>query len=241
MKRGFVEKTLRGLIDAAEYNAASERISAGRGLLQGMDARVKLVSMLAGVAAAVAAPRLIWIGALFGLAVGLAVASRIDLPGLARWIWIPVILFSGAVALPAVFLVPHGVRGAAFLVLRAETAATFSALLVFTTPWPKILRALRMFRCPVVVVAILEMTRRYIFLILRSAFEMLESRRSRTVGRLEPAGRRRMAASSAGVLLSRSFDLGEEVHLAMQARGFRGEIRLLEDPDPPSGDPRWRA
>ena len=47
--------------------------------------------------------------------------------------WAPVLLFTGAIALPAIVLVPQGFRSAAFLVLRAETAATLSALLVLTT------------------------------------------------------------------------------------------------------------
>ena len=73
-----------------------------------------------------------------------------------------------------------------FYLSRAETAATLSALLVLTTPWPWVLKALRTFRCPMVLVAILGMTYRYIFVILQTAFEMFESRKSRTVGVLEP-------------------------------------------------------
>jgi energy-coupling factor transporter transmembrane protein EcfT len=122
-----------------------------------------------------------------------------------------------------------GIRSAAFLISRAETAATLSTLLVLTTPWPRILRALRGFRAPAVIVVILGMTTRYIFLILQTAVEMLESRKSRTVGVLPPADRRRLAASSVGVLLSKSVALSSEVHAAMLSRGFRGEIRLLDE------------
>ena len=38
-----------------------------------------------------------------------------------------------------------------------------------------------------------------------------------------------MAVASAGVLLSRSLQLSGDVYLAMQARGFRGEVHLLDD------------
>jgi energy-coupling factor transporter transmembrane protein EcfT len=38
-----------------------------------------------------------------------------------------------------------------------------------------------------------------------------------------------MAVGSAGVLLSRTFQLSGDVYLAMQARGFRGEVHLLDD------------
>jgi len=150
-------------------------------------------------------------------------------------------LFTGAIALPAIVLVPQGVRSAAFLIARAETAATLSALLVLTTPWPLVLKALRVLKCPIVVVAILGMTYRYIFEILQTALDMFESRRSRTVGELGPIESRRLAASAVGVLLSKSFQLSGDVHLAMQSRGFRGEVYVLPDFRARTADWCWLA
>ena len=49
------------------------------------------------------------------------------------------------------------------------------------------------------------------------------------VGELSGAEQRRMAARTAGVLLAKSMDLSGDVYLAMQSRGFSGEIRLLSD------------
>jgi energy-coupling factor transporter transmembrane protein EcfT len=123
----------------------------------------------------------------------------------------------------------QGLMGAAYLVARVETAATFTALLVLCTPWSQILKALRVFRVPVVVVTILSMTYRYIFLLLQSAREMFEAHRARTVGELTSAERRRMAAASAGVLMSKSFQLSSDVFSAMQSRGFRGDVYLLDE------------
>jgi cobalt/nickel transport system permease protein len=79
-------------------------------------------------------------------------------------------------------------------------------------------------------VVILGMTYRYLFLLLRTAHEMLESRKSRLVGSLEGPERRRLAAASVGVLLSKSFQLTAEVHSAMRARGFQGEAYILDEP-----------
>jgi energy-coupling factor transporter transmembrane protein EcfT len=58
---------------------------------------------------------------------------------------------------------------------------------------------------------------------------MFESRRSRMVGKLEAAERRRVAASSAGVLMSKSLQLSGDVYGAMLSRGFHGEVFLLDD------------
>jgi energy-coupling factor transporter transmembrane protein EcfT len=72
------------------------------------------------------------------------------------------------------------------------------------------------------------MTYRYILLFLETARTMLEARQTRLVGPLEPTQQRRLAVSSVGVLLNKTFQLGGEIHTAMLARGFRGELRLLD-------------
>lgn len=224
----FVEKTLRTLLRASEYAAMADRTAAANGLLQSIDPRAKIAVLVVLLVGAASSPRIWPIAATLLVLCGLAWRSHISLSILVAWVWTPVLLFTGIIALPAAFM-SAGPHSAALLVLRAETAATLSALLVLTTAWPQILRALRWFHLPVVVVAILGMTCRYIFLILQTALEMFESRKSRTVGLLPPADRRRLAAASAGVLLSRSLALSNEVHLAMLSRGFRGEIRLFDE------------
>jgi cobalt/nickel transport system permease protein len=74
------------------------------------------------------------------------------------------------------------------------------------------------------------MTYRYVFLFLKTASEMFESRQSRLVGVLAGPDRRRLAAGSVGVLLSKSFQLSSDVHFAMRSRGFHGETYVLEEP-----------
>jgi energy-coupling factor transporter transmembrane protein EcfT len=73
------------------------------------------------------------------------------------------------------------------------------------------------------------MTFRYILLLLETAHEMFESRKSRTVGTLSGSDQRRLAISSGGVLITKTFQLSGEVFLAMQARGFRGEVYVLDE------------
>ena len=240
-RRGFIERTLKSLLRAAEYAADAEHSAESGGVLQRVDPRVKVVGLMVLVVVVAASHRLAAIGGMFVLGVALALLSGIGVSKLAGWVWIPVLLFTGAIALPAIVLVPQGVRSAAFLIARAETAATLSALLVLTTPWPLVLKALRVLKCPIVVVAILGMTYRYIFEILRTALDMFESRRSRTVGELGPIESRRLAASAVGVLLSKSFQLSGDVHLAMQSRGFRGEVYVLPDFRARAADWCWLA
>ena len=241
----FVERTLSSLVNAMERALYAEELAKSDGLLQRLDPRIKVVGILALVMAAALAHRLWVIGAVFALAVTMAVMSGISLGILAKRVWIAILVFTGVIALPAPFIIPgreiwrlpgagwpvtdQGLASAYYLVARVETAATLSVLLILCTPWSHALKALRVLRVPVVLVVTLGMTYRYILLLLQTAHDMFESRRSRMVGKLEGAERRRVAASSAGVLMSKSLQLSGDVYSAMLSRGFRGEVYVLDD------------
>jgi len=236
----FLERTLEGLHEAMQRAFEAEHSAASRGLLQQIDARIKVLGLFALIVAATMSRRLWPIAALLALAIVLTALSRISIRTLVSRVWIGALLFTGAIAVPALFLTPgtaigslpitrQGATTAGFLILRVETAATLAILLVFTTPWAHVLKALRVFRVPVVFVAVFGMTCRYILLLLDTAHDMFESRRSRTVGTLSGSERRHMAVASAGVLLNRSSQLSGDVYLAMQSRGFRGEVYVLDD------------
>ncbi len=243
--RSAVERTLDGLLHAMERAEAAEAEAVRPGLLQSVDPRVKLAGLLALVAAVVLSHRLDVIAALLVVGLVLVLVSQVRLMALLSGVWLAAVGLSCALALPALFLTPGpevaalpllgwtvtstGLTSAGYLVLRVAATATFGFLLVFTTPWSHVLKALRAFGVPVVMVAVLAMTYRYILLLLEAAHDMFVARRSRAVGRLTAPERRRLAGQHAGVLMGRSLQLGGEVYLAMQARGFRGEVHLLDD------------
>ena len=58
-------------------------------------------------------------------------------------------------------------------------------LLVLTTPWNTLLKALSVLRVPDGFILILGMTYRYIYLLLTTLDDMLLSRKSRVVGRMD--------------------------------------------------------
>ncbi len=243
MRCGFLESTTMGFARAITRAMLSERTARERGLLQSLDPRVRILGLFSLVLAMTLARRLSVVAALFLLAVVLALFSRVHLLTLAKRVWLVVLAFTGVIALPAIFLTPgdpvaslgsariteQGLRAAGLLVLRVETAVTYTTLLVLCTPWSHVLKALRALRLPKEVIVMLAMTYRYIFLLVETATQMLESRRSRTVGVLDPAAQRRMAARTAGVLLSKSVEMSNEVYLAMQSRAFRGDVQVLAD------------
>jgi cobalt/nickel transport system permease protein len=241
----FLDSTLRGFARALSKALQSEHAATQPGLLQGLDPRVRVVGIFALVVSVILCRRLDAVAAIFLVAIALALASRVSLRSLVKRVWLVVLGFSGVIALPALFLTPgetlfaapalrvaitmQGARAAALLILRAETTATLTTILVLSTLWTHILKALRSLHLPAEIVTMLAMTHRYVFLLIETANQMFESRQSRTVGILSGSERRKITARTAGVLLSKSVELSHEVYLAMLSRGFRGEVRLLTD------------
>jgi cobalt/nickel transport system permease protein len=245
ISRGVVERSVASFVDALEQAFYAEELAKKNGLLQKLDPRVKIVAVLPLIVIAALARRLWVIVALFAGAVVLALLSRVALAALAKRVWLGVLTFTGFISFPALFLTPghaiyslpllgwnvteQGLRAAMYLIMRAETAATFSVLLVLCTSWSKLLKALRVLRLPVVLVVILGMTYRYIFLLLQNAHGMFMSRKSRMVGLLDGREQRRTATASAGVLMSKTIQLSGDVYLAMRSRGFQGEVYVLDE------------
>jgi len=243
MSRGFAEATTIGFARALTRAMLSEETARKRGLLQSLDVRVRLVGLLALVLAVTLSRKISVVGALFAVAILLAVLSRVNLLMLAKRVWLIVLGFTGVIAIPALFTTPgraivsngtiaiteQGLRTASLLVLRVETAVTFTTLLILCTPWTHVLKALRALRLPKEAITMLAMTYRYVFLLVDTAGQMLESRRSRTVGVLTGPEQRQMTARTAGVLLSKSVALSNDVYLAMESRGFRGDVQILSN------------
>lgn len=242
---GFVERTLASLIRKTERALFAEELARQNGFLQKLDPRVKIVGLLSLILAVTLSRNFVTIFLIFAAAILLAIFSRVPLPTLVTRAWLSVLTFTGTIAVPVLFITPgtavyqlpvlgwtitaQGLTSALYLISRVETTVTLSLLLVLCTLWTHVLKALRVLRVPVVFVVILGMTYRYIFVMLETARNMFEARQSRLVGSLTGAESRKIAAASIGVLLSKSFYLNGEVYLAMQSRGFRGEVFTLDE------------
>jgi cobalt/nickel transport system permease protein len=249
--RSFAERTLNGITDALEQTLFAEEIAHRPGLLQSLDPRCKLIGGFVLLVAISASHNLIVIFILYTLTLPIAYLSSIPLDFYFKRVWVFMPFFTGIVALPALFspftpgtplitlidqASPHiylaitqpGVITAAFLLLRVGASVSIAVLLVLTTRWTVLLKALRVLRVPQVFVLVLGMTFRYIFLLLHTVNNMFLARQSRLAGRAVHEDDRKWLAAAMGVLVSKSYALSEEVYLAMQSRGFSGEARVME-------------
>jgi cobalt/nickel transport system permease protein len=242
MRRGILERTITDLTNALEQSIFAENISRRAGLLQALDPRIKIVSILALLISTSLSRNLPVLLSLYGLTLLLAWRSSIPLGFFIKRVWLFMPFFTGLIALPAFFITPGpplvflpfglvitktGALTVLFLLLRVSTSVSLGILLVLTTAWPTLLKAFSVLRVPDGFLLILGMTYRYIHLLLRIAEDMFLSRKSRIVGRMNSSEGRRVLAASAGTLLNKSLFLSSEVYLAMQARGYRGRTRIL--------------
>jgi cobalt/nickel transport system permease protein len=244
MRNGIIERTLSDLTGVLEQSIFAEQISRQAGLLQALDPRIKIISFLALLVSTSLSRSLPVLLGLYGLTLFLAWQSSISMSFFIRRVWLFMPFFTGLIALPALFITPGpalitlplgivitktGGLTDLFLLLRVSTSVSFGVLLVLTTPWPALLKALRVLRVPTEFLLILGMTYRYIFLLLLLTEDMFLSRKSRIVGRQRSSDQRRILAATMGTLLNKSLSLSSDVYLAMQARGYRGQSRTVDE------------
>ncbi|GAA3297828.1 cobalt ECF transporter T component CbiQ [Dactylosporangium vinaceum] len=248
-KGSFVAKTLAGASGVLRQAIFSEDVAAAKGLLQRLDPRVKLVSMI-GLLVVVALVHSLPLLALSYVAtVALAVASGLSLGYFLKRVWLFVPIFTGVVVLPATLsivtpgdiLLPlwhwngvaegvtaQGLHGAGLIVARVATSISLVVLLTLTTPWVRLLAALRALGVPKIFVLIIGMAYRYLFLLLDAVDDMYTARKARTLtGRRDTPEGRAFVAAGAGTLFGKAHQLSEEVHQAMTARGYTGDAQTL--------------
>ena len=262
-KGSFVEKTIRGATGLLQQALFNDDVARQPGLLQRLDPRAKLVSLIVLLVAAALVRHIPVLIAAYGVTLALAVASRLSLAFFVKRVWLFIPIFTGIIVIPAMFsfitpgevvvplgswfghdvgLTQQGLTSAGLLVMRVATSISLVVLLTLTTPWPRLLAALRGLFVPQLFVLVIGMAYRYIFVLLASVEEMYVSRKARTIrmSRDTKAGQRFVGAT-AGALFGKAHALSEEVHHAMIARGFTGDAKSLDRFSFRAADAAWLA
>jgi cobalt/nickel transport system permease protein len=242
----FLERTLSEITASTAAALYGETWARQSGYLQRLDPRAKLIAFLGLIAVVACVHNALTLLSLYALTLLMAWASRLPAGLLVKRVWLSVPVFVGAIALPAAFslvtpgrallviwrapylaITVPGLELAALLMLRVGVAVSLAVLLTLTTPWNDLLRGLRALWVPRLFISVLAMTYRYVAVLMQTAAEMFIARRSRTVGRATNAEGRRFVGASIGALFGKTLALSEEVHAAMVARGFQGEMQTL--------------
>ncbi len=248
-KTNFIDKTITGASNVIRHSLFTDDIAARPGLLQRIDPRAKAVTMFAFVVAVAFLRNIPVLLAAYAVAVLISAASRIPVLYFIKRVWLFVPLFTGIVVVPAMFnfitpghivvpmghwfghrvgLTSQGLRTAGLVISRVVASISFVVLLTLTTPWMRLLAALRAMFVPRMFILVLGMAYRYVFHLLGSVTDMYEARKARAanVDRSVTSGRA-FVAGAAGALFGKAHAMSEEVHQAMVARGYSGQPRTL--------------
>jgi cobalt/nickel transport system permease protein len=119
------------------------------------------------------------------------------------------------------------------ILLRSWLSVLAATVLTATTESDHLLRALRWFGVPKLLVATISFMWRYVFVIGEEAQRLLRAREARSARPEGKTGgsltwRGRVAGHIVGSLFLRSLARSERVYVAMQARGYTGELRSLD-------------
>ena len=181
---------------------------------------MKLVVALALVVAVVLLPasRPMFLVAVAVVLVAVAVLSRVPW----RFLVVRVLLlepFVLGVAMLALFQ-SGGCRMFLFLVCKGTVCLMVMVLLSNTTPFSDLLRVLKRWRMPALLVTTLSLMYRYVFVLVDEAQRMGRARTSRT---FTPRRSRawRTIATVVSQLFIRSSERAERIYAAMCARGWR--------------------
>ena len=243
--RTYLEKNLFRLSLAIQESMFAEEAAAKAGWLQRIDPRIKLSGLFLLILSCSFAHEILPILLLFLFSILLVSGSSLLSFSFFRRLWIFIPLYTTFIALPALFLtagdvvwtIPitgwtvtaQGLRSAILLVARVTTTVSLLLLIVLTTRWSALLKALRWMGLPQLLVFMLAMTYRYIYVLLQSMTALFLARQSRRVGPEAWRNMKQWLGAISGALLGKSYSLSSEIYLAMISRGFRGEPVLLED------------
>lgn len=123
----------------------------------------------------------------------------------------------------------EGLSTAGLITVRATAAVLVMFAMMGTARFHVTLKALRRLRVPQVVVQILAFSYRYVFVLFDELGRMLAAARARGSGCAPWTRTLRNTGSMVGMLFVRSFERTDRIYHAMLARGYRGEVKTLDD------------
>jgi cobalt ECF transporter T component CbiQ len=120
----------------------------------------------------------------------------------------------------------EGLRSLVMLTLRVMNSLALSFLVFSTTPFPEIVRALKVFRIPDAFLMTITLSYKYIFIFARTVHDMHLAKKGRLLGAERDSEARKWIADRMAVMFAKSRHRCEEVYKAMVQRGFTGTITI---------------
>ena len=173
--------------------------------------------------------KIFFLGFIFGFLIALPSALNVITHGK---VLIPVIILSKAYNfwvyhIPEVIgFTGEGISVVTMLTLRVLNSLSVSFLILYTTPFPEIIKALKVLKVPDTFLIIISLAYKYIFIFARIVTDMYLAKKSRVIGAVNRAEARNWVAGRIAFLFKKTQLKCDDVFKAMIGRGFSGEIKL---------------
>jgi cobalt/nickel transport system permease protein len=228
------------------HHSHIDRFAHGASAIHGLDARAKLLAVLAYSAAlisfnryalvelaplAVFPPAMLWLG---GVPVGFALRRAVILSPFLLAVCLAGPLYDHSLHLvafgPWQWAIGGGWLSAIDIAVKFTLGVMALTALTGTTPFSALLEGMRRLGAPRTLVMQLGVLYRYLFVLLDEGMRLRRGRDFRGAA-LAPAGRRLAAVGGiVGSLFVRTLERSDRIHLAMAARGYRGQAHALNAP-----------
>jgi cobalt ECF transporter T component CbiQ len=173
--------------------------------------------------------RVLFLGFLFGFLIALPSAFNVITKG-------EIVLPVARLSRPYSFWIYHipadigitreGIYGVAMLTMRVINSLSLSFLVLYTTPFHEIMRALKVLKVPDSFLIIITLCYKYIFILSKTVEDMHLAKKSRIVRELSHAEAREWIAGRMAFIFRKTRLRCEEVFKAMIGRGFSDSIKF---------------
>ncbi len=217
-----------------------EKEASKDGLLQGLDARLKLIIALLLIVSLSFTHSVVPILVVYALLLVLVYLSKLNVRHFILRSTIIVGFFSGLVMLPATLnifiegkpilkltstlaITDNGLNFLSLFYARSLAMTTTSILLVLTTKREELLGALKVLRVPAFFTMIISLSYRFFATLVKVIENIHLARRSRTIKIDDTKTERRWVSSRIGWTFKKAVDMSSEVTQSMISRGWQGD------------------
>lgn len=112
------------------------------------------------------------------------------------------------------------------LYLKVVNSIALALLVLYTTPFEGIVKALKVFRVPDMFLLIITLTYKFIFILSHTVEETFFALKLRWWGKIKKLDADNIVAGRVAYIFRKSWHRYEEIYRAMVARGFSGKVNL---------------
>jgi cobalt ECF transporter T component CbiQ len=120
----------------------------------------------------------------------------------------------------------EGLYGMIMLTLRVINSLSITFLVLYTTPFAEIIKALKVLKIPDTVLIVITLTYKYLFLFAKTVEDMHLAKKGRLLRDLSRREARRWIAGRIALTFKKTRLRAEEVFKAMLCRGFSDSIKI---------------